>query len=123
MYAQYVTLLLITCFLTAYTQAFCVGVIVVSGVILSVIDNLDDDPISESPDDDADRFRAVTWRLLSVAIAGILTQGVMAIIRRLYYAETFKARFIVFATLVSFDTYVRSYIKWDIFTNGNVFQT
>lgn len=86
-----------------FSQVICLGVLIASAVALASIDDLYSDDIDEDSTaaDDRDRYRAVAGWLLFVGIAGIITQGVMVIVRGLYYAEIVKSLFMTFVAIVS----------------------
>ena len=52
--------------------------------------------------DDRDRYNGAAGWLLFVAIAGIIIQIIMLIVRALYYGEVITSQFIVFGIVVSF---------------------
>ena len=85
-------------------QVFCLGVLIASAVALSNIDSFFEDA-SEDSDfaDDRDRYRGVAGWMLFVAIAGIVIQAVMTIVRALYYGEVITSQFNVFGIIVSFN--------------------
>ena len=81
-------------------QALCTGVMVTSALALSFIDDID----TFGDTEDGDRFRSIALWLLLVGIAGMITHGVLLIIRSLYYREIWNAKFTAFAAVVSFSS-------------------
>ena len=102
-------------------QVLCLGVLVASAVTLSTIgewnfisDDIPDDiPVDDIiPDDssarkDRDRYRSVAVGILSVSIAGIISQVIMLIIHALYYFEIIKCRFCIFTVIVSYNNGIK----------------
>ena len=70
---------------------------------LSAIDDLDAHVSTAA--DDLDKYRAVAGWLIFVAIAGMATQIVMAIVRALYYGEAISSHAFVFGLMVSLCSY------------------
>ena len=97
-----------------WLQACCIGVLVTCTVTLSTItdirflNNAADD--SENGED-RDRYRAVAWWLLAVAIVGIITQIILLVFRALFFKKIIISHFVIFGILVSIIvTYVTRYI-------------
>ena len=87
-------------------QVFCLGVLIASAVALSNIDEFFEYvPDDTDAADDRDQYRGVAGWLLFVAIAGIVVQAVMTIVRAFYYGEVITSHFAVFGIVVSFNMY------------------
>lgn len=85
-------------------QAFFLGVLIASAVALSNIDEFFEDVPEDSDfEDDRDQYRRVAGWMLAVAIAGIIIQAVLTIVRALYYGEAITNHFTVFGIIVSFN--------------------
>lgn len=92
-------------------QALCAGVLVVSGIAVSTIDNLFSD-IDDGTEASEDKtiYKGVAIALLFAASTGIVLQVVIIIIRGLYYVETIKYHFLVFSILVGFNLLLYNYV-------------
>jgi len=82
----------------------CLGVLIVSAITLSTINDiiLFDDPLEGSEyADDAARYRGMAWWLLFVGIAGLITQVIISVTHGLYHGKIIKTHFVTFAIAVS----------------------
>lgn len=81
---------------------------IASAVVLSTIDHIfAPDILYEYEDrENGHKYREIGWILLSIGIAGVIIQGVLAIMRKLYRESYIEEYFITFASIVSliFDT-------------------
>ena len=89
-----------------YLQVFCLGILIASAVALNNIDEFFEDVEDDTDDaDNRDQYRGVAGWLLFVAIAGIVVQIVMVIVRALYYGEVITNQFVAFGIIVSYNVY------------------
>ena len=89
-----------------YLQVFCLGILIASAVALNNIDEFFEDVEDDTDDaDNRDQYRGVAGWLLFVAIAGIVVQIVMVIVRALYYVEVITNQFVAFGITVSYNVY------------------
>ena len=90
--------------ITIYLQVFCLSILITSVVALSNIDEFFEDVEDDTYDsDNRDQYRGVARWLLIVAIAGIVVQIVMVIVRALYYVEVITNHFAIFGITVSYN--------------------
>ena len=83
---------------------FCTGVVVSSIVTLTTIHDIGffiNAPDGSIVGMDRDRFRAVAWWLLVIAIAGMITQITLLIFRVLFFKWIILSHFVTFGIIVS----------------------
>ena len=96
--------------LCRYLQVLCLGVLIASVIAISNInDYFRGFPDDSTDADNRDKYRAVAGYLLSIGIAGLITQIIMTIIWGLYYGEVIISHFRIFGITVSINVYIMVY--------------